>query len=81
MFRFQNSLFAMRSSLLRAVLRPPTKCIRLGPSAAGVVHYFKIEIGQPLSPSDLSGVPDLSRKEVLQVLVVAVYRHQIVCSQ
>jgi len=64
-FRFQNRLLAMRSSLLKAVLRQPTQCVRLSASTSGAVDDFKIEVGQPLSPSDRSGVPNLCREEVL----------------
>jgi len=80
MFRFQKCLFAMRSSRLQVVLRPPAQCIRFAPSAAGAVYYCKNEIGKPLSPSDLSGVSDLISEEVLQVLVVGVCCHQVMRS-
>jgi len=78
MFRFQNCLFAMHSTLLEAVVRQPAKCIRFASSTDAAVHYFKIEIGEALCPSDRSGVPDFSREEVLQVLVVSVYYHRVV---
>ena len=81
MFRFKKCLFAKRISLIKPVLWPPVSCIRLAPSVFRAVYYSKIELGWPLTQWDLSGVPDLSREEVLQVLVVGVYDERIARSR
>ena len=43
-FWSQNLLFTMRSSLFRAVLRPPTKSIRFASFQTRAADHYKIEV-------------------------------------
>jgi len=70
----------MLSSLLRTVLLPLAQCIWFSSTFPWVVYDFELVICQSLCPPDLPQVPNFCRKEILQILVVGVYRHGFIRS-
>ena len=73
-FWSQNLLFAIRSSLFRAALRPPTKSIRFAFFHTRAVDDYKIQVTQLLRPSNLSSRPGLGGEKVLKFLVIGINR-------
>jgi len=58
MFRFQNRLFTVTSSILRTVLRPSTQRVGFAAPASRSIYNFEVVVRQLLCPSNLSLVPD-----------------------
>jgi len=70
----------MVGSLLRMVLGPPAQCIWFFSSFPPAVYDFEIVICQSLYLSDLPLVPNFCCEEMVQILVVGVYRHGFIPS-
>ena len=70
----------MLSSLVRTVLRLSAQCIWFSSSFPRVVYDFEMVICHSRCPPDLPLIPNFCFEEILENLVVGVYRHGFFCS-